>query len=469
MATKIGWDDSRSRFGFPRVVPLDKFYEVDYRGRVQFAAGIDILNVMHHLYDEEYKYQRRHKIRFALVEADDDAFFDVFPGRYPDDPNLKYVADAYREVFEPEELPAAAATSLKIIKEHFSGPLAVSRHGLEESLGRGPSDETIFIFDPSDAGDVIGYWNYRLVERRVLPISVKWLAEHAALLRDVIEKVHRPIPGNPFGTMFHTDLHFGRSIADVSMMDLAQQHFAGLPERSFFLGRDPMIWPSTKSGDRWRDAKILIRAESKSFDEEVNSDGYARIPAPAPAFHNASATYARSHWMNVALPTNSQSDEEAAIVYPSNLWKPDYPKLGMGRELTVTREGWTIPQEHSIGYSLMRSVGGREAMIGWFKANRIEAHPSEEGQVAAQIIAGAGSLLACGMFADLETLTLLNGMAESHAERSRDGKRVTTSNPDRAKHIGQISQHFVQRSKRSFGYWNKLDYFLERSVFRAGL
>jgi hypothetical protein len=183
-----------------------------------------------------------------------------------------------------------------------------------------------------------------------------------------------------------------------------------------------------------------LLAESKPFDEEVNPDGYAKIPAPAPEFRNATGAYTRSFWMNVVLPTSSHRGEEAAIVYPSNLWKPDYPRLEMGRELTVTREGWTIPQGHSIGYSLIRPVSGREALIGWLKSNGVEAYPSEEGQVAAQIIAGAGSLLACSMFADLETLSLLNGMAESHTERSRDGKRVRTFNPDRAKHVNQIRQ-----------------------------
>jgi hypothetical protein len=468
MAKKLGWDSDKSPFGLPRVVPLDKFYAVNYRGRVEFAAGIDILNVIQHLYNEEYKYQRRRKVPFALIEPiDDDAFFDVLPGHYPDDADLRYIADAYREVFEPQELLPNADTSLKVIKEKFAGPLWVSRHGLEESPGRGPSDETIFIFDSTDAGDVLDYWNYRLVERRVLPISVKWLAEHVAFLRDIIETVHRPIPGNPFGTMFHTNLHFGRSITHNSVMDFAQQHFANLPARSFFLGRDHMIWPATKSGDRWRHSRILVKAESVPFDEQIN--GYAKTPAPAPDFHNAARTYTRSHWINVAVPTPSQSDEESAIVYPSNLWKPEYPRLGTGRNLIITREGWIIPQEHSIGYSLLRPVGGREALMGWFKANGIEVSPSEQGQVAAQIIAGAGSLLACGMFADRDTLSLLNGMAESHAEPRRDGKPVSAINPDRARSVEYIRQHFDQRSKRSFGYWNTLDYFLERSVFRAGL
>ena len=172
--------------------------------------------------------------------------------------------------------------------------------------------------------------------------------------------------------------------------------------------------------------------------------------------------------MNLIVPSESNADDDTALVYPSNIWSPEYPNLSAG-DLRIGREGWALNQEHSIGYSLLHPQTGREAIIGWLKTQGIEARPSEEGQVAAQVIAAAGSLLACGMFADRETISLLNEMAEGRAKRVRDGVRVTTAVPDRSKHINTIRQHFDKRAKRSFGYWNELQYFLQRSVFRAGL
>jgi hypothetical protein len=366
-------------------------------------------------------------------------------------------------------LAPSAATSLRMISEGFAGPLWITRHHLEEDLGRGGSDRTIFIFDPTDAGDLIDYWNYRLVRQQVLPISVKWLPEHAALLRDRIEKQHRPIPGNRFGAKFHSRIDFGKSIADQAANDLLAKHFAGLPQGSFYCGRGPDIWSTTGSTDRWRESRILIKAKADSFDVEITNHGNAKVPALAPEFHNATRTYTRARWMNVVAPTSSSFDEGAAIVYPSNLWNPGEPAFAISHDLTITREGWTVPQEYVSGYTLLRPATGRDALIGWFKANGVEASPSEEGQVAAQIVAGAGDLLACGMFANQETLALLNEMAESHAERTRNGKPVRATGPDRAKHFRIVQQHFEQREKRGFGYWNKLDYFLKRSVFRAGL
>jgi hypothetical protein len=54
----------------------------------------------------------------------------VFPGAYPEDEELRYITDAYRDVFEPEVLPHSAATSLKIINEGYAGPIWISRYGL---------------------------------------------------------------------------------------------------------------------------------------------------------------------------------------------------------------------------------------------------------------------------------------------------------------------------------------------------
>ncbi len=193
IAERLGWSSDKIGRGLKRLISLDEFYTVDDRGDVEFAAGIDIVNVMQELYDKEYKYQRRHKIPFADVAiSTDDAFFEAVIGCYAEDTALAYINDAYQEVFEPESLPCSAETSLKIMRENFAGPNWISRHGLEEDLGRGGRDHTIHIFDPSDAGDVIDYWNYRLIQRQVTPVSIKWVAEHATLLCEQITKVHRP-------------------------------------------------------------------------------------------------------------------------------------------------------------------------------------------------------------------------------------------------------------------------------------
>jgi hypothetical protein len=470
MAERLGWHSENWTFGLPRVVSLGQFYERNIRGRVEFVGGVDILEVMQHLYDDGYKYERRHKRPFAVVDnVDGNAFFDVVGGRYPSDEALADIPRAYVQVFSAETLPASSDTAMKFFKEGYAGPLWIVRHGLEESLGRGFHSESFYVFDPTDAGDVIDYWNYRLIAGRVIPINLEWFVHHKDFIREHILRVHRPIPGNPSGTKFHTAVKFASSISDATANELMRKHLDGLPDTSFFLSRDPLVWQKIGRGRRRRETKILATSKAISFDEEIGPEGYVRLPAPSPTFLNVTGRYTEERWVNVIMPTRSTRGDDPAIVYPSNLWAPDFPRLGASENLRIGREGWVLQQEHTIGYSLLRPQDGREAITSWLKTQGIEAQPSEEGQVAAQVIAAAGGLRAVGMFADRKTIDLLSEMAESRVDLCRSGKRVATTTPDRSKHINTVRQHFDERSKRSFGYWNGLDYFLKRSVFRAGL
>lgn len=469
MADDLGWSHDDRYLGQPRLVTLDELIQINSRKRAEFAAGQDIFDVIAYLYDQEYKYERRHKRPFVLWEPrEHEAFFELFGGTYPADGPLTYIVDAYRDVFEPETLPTSSGSYLKFLKDEYSSPAWITRYGLAEAVSN-RNEPTIFIFDSDDSEDLVDGWNHRLVQNNFLPVNLHWLSDHAEYLRARIKARHRPIPGNPFGTMFHTEVEFSRSISDETRNELVRRHFIGLPENSFFLRHYPVMWEVQKERFVSVERRIIVNAKSQSFDHEIDTDGYVRVPTLIPDFRDEGRSHTSSTWINVIQPSNDYRKEDVAVVFPTNLWKPGFPRLLTGEQLTVTREGWVIPQQYAIGYSLLRPLGGRDAVTDWFKLNKIKALPSEAGQVAAQVIAAAGHLHACGMFADRKTIELLNSMAESHSEQQRSGRRVDRMTPDRAKHRGKIQQHFSERAKRSFGYWNSLDFFLERSVFRAGL
>jgi hypothetical protein len=334
MAERLGWHNKRLTFRLPRVVGIEQFFEQNLHGHAEFAAGIDILEVMHQLYDEEYKYERRHKRPFATFDdIDGNAFFDVVGGRYPNDELLTNISDEYAQVFSPEKLPHSADTATKLYKEGFIAPLWITRHGLEES----------------DAGDVIDYWNYRLIARRVVPINLEWLVHHKDFIRERILQVHRPVPGNPFGTKFHIVMHFGSSISDETVVELVRKHLDGLPDMSFFWGRDPLIWQRIGRGHERRETKILATSKPVSFDEEISPEGYVRLPAPSPTFLNATSRFTEERWVNLIVPEHSHREDDPAIVYRSNLWPPDYPWLAASESLRIGREGWALQQQHAIG------------------------------------------------------------------------------------------------------------------------
>ncbi|MBB4236451.1 hypothetical protein [Rhizobium esperanzae] len=468
MAKTLGWAEGERYLSMPRILPLDEFYGLDDRGRVQFPLGIDIFEAIAHLYDTDYRYERRHKEPFAkIADVEGDAFFDVVCGRYPSEAPLAYISRAYDEAFSPVPLSPDANTALRYLKDGFLGPFWVTGHELDERPGRGYRDETFYVFDPTVPGDVIDYWNFRLVARHVAPINVNWFGECAEFIREEINAIHRPIPGNPFGTMFHGVICFASSIDEKRRDQIAKEHLADLPNGAFYFGSDISSWEASRRGRDRRDSKMIAYGAPVTF-EETSREGSLKIPSPSPPFANRSKRYSQARWMNVIAPSTAYREGSVATVYPSNLWKPGYPRLS-GGDFRVTREGWLVEVEYDIGYSHLKVEPGRSAIIGWLATQGITATPSEEGQIAAQVITAAGGLQASGMFGDFDTLKLLGEMAEGHSEVSRNGRRVSQAVPDRSKHVNTIRQHFKEREKRSFGYWNKLDYFLERSVFRAGL
>ena len=470
MAERLGWKTEPHSFGLPRVLALEELFQVDERGELEIKAGIDAIEPMFHLYDQGYKYTLRHPQPFLTIQTDPrDCFFDVVGGRYPDDVAFSYLRQSYDEVFSPEVAPATAETSLRILREGYAGPFWITRHQLEESFGRGLRDETIYIFDGSEPADLIDYWNFRLVERRVTPINVAWFAQHAELIREIVIAAHRPIPGNPFGTMFHANLTFAGSIQKERWKALLEQYLPDLEPGSFHIGYTPHLWSGSGYGRHRRETKIIVRARSESFDQPVAEDRSVRLPALAPQFLNTSRRFSEARWINLVMPHNFIQEDDIARVYPSGLWEPGYPRIGLGSNPRIAREGWTLDHRYDTGSNSLRLQSGRDAFIAWLKRAGITARPSEEGQVAAQVINAAGGLFAAGMFCSMDTVRLLNQMAEGHVELGRDGKKILSTIPTRAKHINTISQHFAKREKSGFGYWNKLSHFLDCSVFRAGL
>ena len=187
----LGWAHDDRYLGIQRLIALEQFVEINNRKRAEFVAGQDIFDVMAHLYDQEYKYERRHKRPFVLWEPDEhDAFFELLGGTYPDDKSLKYIAGGYRDVFEPETLPTSSTSYLTFLKGHMLGPSWITRHALQETVGN-RNEPTIFIFDPQNSEDLVDGWNHRLVQSNFLPVNVHWLSDHAEVLREQIRAYHQ--------------------------------------------------------------------------------------------------------------------------------------------------------------------------------------------------------------------------------------------------------------------------------------
>ena len=137
--------------------------------------------------------------------------------------------------------------------------------------------------------------------------------------------------------MFHTSVEFAHSISPETASELVKLHLSDLPQHSFFTGRYPHLWRLHKSEYQRHEHKLLVTSKTESFDQEIESDGYTRLPAPSPEFHDAGSFYTRATWINVVQPGTDYRNQDIAVVFPSNIWEPSFPRFLSNNQATVTR------------------------------------------------------------------------------------------------------------------------------------
>jgi hypothetical protein len=306
----------------------------------------------------------------------------------------------------------------------------------------------------------------------VVLIHIDWFDRCAPLIRDLIIKNFRPIPGNPFGTMLHATVEFSRSTSEDRAKQLAREHLEGLPDRSwgFTLGYDA-IWENRDDPLVFHPQLVRLTAMASRIDEKVSDDLSVSFNTLSPEFLEDHSGFGRTTWVNVIQPSHTYSDrDELATVYPTNTLHPVYPRLGFSESGSVSREGWVFPQRHKRLGGRVRLQLGRDAITGWLSERKITAVPSDAGRVAEQIIRSVGGLHSCALFAEEDIVKLLDNMAATKVVHSNALGAVEESNyPDRAVPVRRWEALFTEQRRKRRMPWITLETFTKSSVLRAGL
>src|ERR1700712_1592348 len=100
-----------------------------------------------------------------------DLFFEAAYGAFPDDAGIDYVRTFYQQAFAAKTVAPSHESWAALERGEAGYPLHYTIRGMEQRF-EGGWGETIFIFDPLSAPDVIDFWNLRLFTRDVMPVNV---------------------------------------------------------------------------------------------------------------------------------------------------------------------------------------------------------------------------------------------------------------------------------------------------------
>jgi hypothetical protein len=456
----------------PQVIALKKLFEPEGgRDWSEPEFGLNIHDVLGHIYETEQQFVRRDKRESLLVKPEHgNALTESVFGAYPTLSDVGYIQEAYKDVYQPEEVGADPETWRRVFRGGAETPLRVTEHGLNtERFWH--HDLFLFVFDPSRATDLIDLWNLRLEPHPVLPIPIGWFEALANDIYDVLKSQHRPVVGNPSGLMHHATIEFGRSIPKTDADGLIRKLKPGLPPGALMVKYwRNSIWIDHRDDRVHRDSRMKVVAKEHRANLALNEDrGKCQT-----VFETLDPEFSSRHgkgdprWVNV-LRISNYSDKSIAAVLPFNTFDRAWPRLASRDPIPIGSEGWVFPQRYkNLGQhvSLLRAD---DAITGSLKQLGIEAKLSDPGHIAKQMLEHIGGLWGVYLLADIDTLKLLNKMAGGLRRKRNDDDTVEESFELRTAALKEWTDLIARRQEKRSLTANSLAYFTQRNVIRLGL
>lgn len=469
LAESVGIADETRSWFYSRVISLEELVRTSDDHSPEFVFGLDILDVYEEMYHTEYRFVPRHDSFVAVFQdrSRHGAYVDATFGGFPQDEALSYIQRSYEQTFEPTILLHQPSDWLRVIKERGRTALAITNHSLKVTSDTG-WNPTIFIANPTSPIDLLDLWNLRLIRRNVLPVNSEWLPDLSGYLNNLIDRNHRPLPGNPNGVMRHTEVEIGNSFSEEEARNLVSESFADLPKGSWSLKLwyDP-IWYNNTSDHMPHLSPIQIHKESSRFDLTVSDERRPRIQFQSltPEFaSDYGRTYTR--WVNVLSLTDRQNQHQFALAFPSTLTGFSDHRIRLGDPLVISREGFVLLQRHKHEREYIELIPRTNAVVGYFKRHDIDATASESGRVADQILSSIEGYWGVSILQDENTLHLLDKMSKSVRRRAEG---TIEEYADRTASVKEWQSVVRSREKRNWGPRNILDRLVKAGALKLGL
>jgi hypothetical protein len=455
----------------PQVITLKELFESEGgRKWSEPEFGLNVHDVLVHIYKTEQQFVRRDKRESVLVKPERrNALTESVFGVYPTSPDVTYIQKAYTDVYKPEKVAANPATWRRVFLKRAETPLRVTRYGLDTQR-YWYHDLLLFVFDPSRATDLIDLWNLKLEPHPVLPIPVGWFEALADDIYELLKAQHRPVVGNPSGIMHNATIEFGRSIPKIEAEALIQKLKPGLPSGALVVKfwRNS-IWIDHRDDRVHRDSRLKVVAKERRAELALREESrlHTTFETLGPEF---SRRYGKGdhRWVNV-LRISNNSDRSIATVLPFNTFNRAWPRLGMGGDpIPVGSEGWVFPQAYkNLGQSVSL-LSAVDAIIGSLQQIGIKAELSDPGHVAKQMLEHLGGLWGVHLLADLDTLKLLNKMAGGLRRKHNEHEIVEENFELRTAPLKDWTDLISRRQAKSLPA-TALEEFTKRNVIRLGL
>jgi len=405
---------SNSLFDKERLLSFDDILNVKDDEPISF--GVDITDVYWHLYDKDFKFERRHPIDiFCPKPSQEITLLSAYSfGDFPNAGEMGYIKKNYSHYFSAKELSIDKSNFFECFLNKGVSPLRITRAELKASPRGWRADASIFFMDATSWLDIVDYWNLRAVGRDVLPLPKQYADHYIDLINGIIKHNYVPYRHNK-DMMHHTTFICSRS----STMDEMQIFTKKLtsPGRGALSLQHwyPRMWDEWAKG---KDHVELCSVVGKEEAEEIFlDDDYVRFKDISPSFADRYGGGGKPRWINTLKLKDFYKRYDCPSVLPRNL-KDAYRLFGAHsfHKAWVSSEGINIPCEHYEWSHFFEIPSSLKVFEVWFKEQGYDLELSGAGRILLKIVDSVGGIHGARAFQNEEIVKLLNDMSHAAVE-----------------------------------------------------
>ena len=397
-------------FAPERVLALSDLIRSDRSAPLTHGIGVDEL--YHHLYKEDFQYQKRRPPEIALpkpthrgANALVAACFGEFPPASTEAPPYEQI---YTRVFDAPELPVTPEELLRLHLERVGFPLSLGASYLRVSPRRRQAGPILFLLDPTSTIDLVDFWTLRALGTDPVPVPVPWFNELRPQLSEFLREHHRPHPDNA-SVMLATTVVSSRSLGEEDRREyvdaLAEEHRGAISFQHWY----PRVW------DPWaRDKDFVLRPQISASEEELEVTPVAKrltFRVSSLPFSVKSSPYRVTDSVRVIRLRDYGGTRGLATVLPPGLSTRSVLDAFLIDETWVSSEGVVCAAPATSERFYWKLPSAEDVCTSWFAAQGFDLRLTSDGKLAFQAFLRLGGVNGVGLLAKEPLAALLNRMA----------------------------------------------------------
>jgi len=412
-------------FDKERLLSFDDIF--DTKNDELLSYGVDVTDLYGHLYNKDFKFERRHPIAVFCPKPSREISLLVACcfGDFPNEKGASYFKKNYCYYFSAKDLAIGSGNFLDCYLNKGVPPLRITRAELNTSFRGGRADEVIFFMDATSWLDIVDYWNLRAVGRRVIPLPKQYSANYIDNINEIVKHNFVPYRHNK-NKMHYTTFIRSRSSTMEEMQSFTKKLTSPGNGAISLQHWYPRMWDEWGKG---KDQVELCSVMAKEESEEVLlDDGNVRVKDISPSFVDRYGGGGKPRWINTLTFNDFYKRYDCPSVFPRNL--KNAGRLFGGLSLYkawISNEGINIPCEHCEWNYVFKMPSNLKVFEAWFKENGYDVELSGSGRILLKIIDSVEGIHGAGTFQSEEILKLLNDMSHAKAETEIDDLSVEES------------------------------------------